>query len=271
MDDLVSLSKKAWASMSIAAQDELLLACCGTLREWREAKSRCPPRIAGYLGHLLNLESFAEKELSDPERRIREQEFVQKNAGHPISIRLQRAVQRRERVSVTGEEPDIFAKMESPKIANQKTAHNSIVTTSRSSGSSWTRRLVSRFFPPYEVSFTEDAARDFLARNAFLSQSLITNEVLSVIKTEADKTVYSIRIDGLKPEHLALVIITNVVSRHLASGTHHIYRGVLSAMGQDLLKVWNAAVKEMLERGFCSEAEAREDLDWIKQQIKEMG
>ncbi len=66
----------------------------------------------------------------------------------------------------------------------------------------------------------------------------------------AEQTVYSIRIDGMKPDQLALILICNVLGRYLSCGQHHTYRGVLSTIGHDMLELWAKAIATLRERGY---------------------
>jgi len=132
------------------------------------------------------------------------------------------------------------------------------------------KKLIWKFIPPYEVKLTVEEARAFLRQKAESCRSIVEPEVIALAK-DAEKTVYSVRIDRMKPDHLALLLITNVLGKHIGSGSHHIYRGVLSMVGKDMLKVWHSAQNAMLERGYSSEQEVNEDNQWIQEQIEGVG
>src|SRR5688572_1005813 len=102
------------------------------------------------------------------------------------------------------------------------------------------RSLLWKVFAPYEVRLTVAQIKTFLANAAGPSLALIEPTAVSLAR-EAEKTVYSVRIDHMKPDHLALLLITNVVGNSIGSGSHHTYRGVLNAVGTDMLAVWSAA------------------------------
>jgi hypothetical protein len=130
--------------------------------------------------------------------------------------------------------------------------------------------LLWKVFSPYEVRLTVAEAKAFLAKSAGASRSLIEPAVVSLAR-DAEKTIYSVRIDHMKPDHLALLLITNVVGNQIGSGSHHTYRGVLNGLGTDLLAIWNGAQQALLERGYASEAEVAKDNQWIQQQIRDAG
>lgn len=126
------------------------------------------------------------------------------------------------------------------------------------------RKMLWKLFPPFEVKLTIEEIKSFLGAHAFLSQSIIEPVAVALAK-DAERTIYSIRIDGMKPDRLALLLITNVIGEQLACGQHHVYRGTLSMIGRDMLKVWTTAVSTLKERGYYTEAEAEEDIKWIKE------
>jgi len=132
------------------------------------------------------------------------------------------------------------------------------------------QKLIWKFFPPYEVKTTLEETRAFLGQTAELCRSIIEPEVTALVR-DAEKTMYSVRIDRIKPDHLALLLTTNVLGKQIGSGSHHTYRGVLGMEGKDMLKVWHAAQEAMLERGYASEQEVAEDNKWIQEQIKGAG
>jgi len=127
-----------------------------------------------------------------------------------------------------------------------------------------------RVFPPYEVRLTVEEVKAFLEGTAGPCRSVIEPAVLALAKN-AEKTVYTIRIDGMKPERLALLLTTNVIGQHLGSGWHHTYRGVLGIVGRDMLSVWHSAQRRMLDRGYISDEEMTEDNQWVQEQIKAAG
>lgn len=134
------------------------------------------------------------------------------------------------------------------------------------------QKLLWKLFPPYEVKLTVEEVKAFFKQREGLglSNSIIEPQVLALAK-DAGKVVYTIRIDRMKPDQLALILITNVLGQHLGSGQHHIYRGVLSMTGNDMLALWHQVQSELLKRGYCSEAEVEKDNRWVREQIKGAG
>jgi len=132
------------------------------------------------------------------------------------------------------------------------------------------RKLLWKLFTPYEVELTVEAVQEFLIQHAGLCKDIVEPAVMSLAR-EAEKTVYSIRINNMKPEQLALILITNVVGNYLGSGRYHTYRAVLGMVGSDMFKLWNVAQNVMLKSGYCTEAEIAEDNAWLRKQVQQAG
>lgn len=75
----------------------------------------------------------------------------------------------------------------------------------------------------------------------------------------------------MKPDQLALILISNVIGEELQSGSHHVYRGVLNMIGNDMRAVWGSVQRELLARGYCDEAEVAKDNEWLSRQINQGG
>ena len=95
--------------------------------------------------------------------------------------------------------------------------------------------------------------------------------VVDAVVADADKTISSIKDDGLSARTLTCLLISNVLSVELTSGKHHTYRGVLSANGDRLLGLWDYAVEQQKQSGYYDEEEAKNDLKWIRDEIKTVG
>jgi hypothetical protein len=93
----------------------------------------------------------------------------------------------------------------------------------------------------------------------------------SELAKNKESTLYSIREEGMKTNHLALLLITNTLGEQISSGTHHVYRGVLGIIGRDMLKVFQIAVHTMKEKGYYTDQEAEKDMQWVNEQIKKAG
>lgn len=94
--------------------------------------------------------------------------------------------------------------------------------------------------------------------------------MVGVIKKNPQYAVNTIR-GGVPPRQYVYATVVNVIGDMLESGRCSVYRGVLSMQGQDLLRVHDNCVDELIKIGH----EPAEDLEQLKrdirQRIKEAG
>ncbi len=88
---------------------------------------------------------------------------------------------------------------------------------------------------------------------------------------DTERVLYSLQEDKITPRNLILLLITNAIAEVLPTGHYHIYRGVLGLEGQNMLKLYDYAVNELEKNGYHSPEAAKEDKDWIREQIKDVG
>lgn len=114
-------------------------------------------------------------------------------------------------------------------------------------------------------------ALDDLERSATNAAfSTIKHDVQTLIR-DADKTANSIQVDGMSPEGLAALIMSNIIQNHLCSGNYHIYRGVLTSGGEQLLQLWDFVIESMAKTGVHAQEEADDEKHWIRTEIKKVG
>ncbi len=131
-------------------------------------------------------------------------------------------------------------------------------------------KVVGKLFPPYEVKVTCQDINTLLKTDDGLCIDIVRRDALMLAK-DADKTVYSIRINGLKPDQLALTLIFNVLVRNLEGGWYHVYRGTLGMEGCDMLRLWHKTAKEMIKRGYSTEEEYAIDAEGLNREIRLVG
>ena len=127
------------------------------------------------------------------------------------------------------------------------------------------------FFRPKEVKDVLAAINAAEMEEGAEGLRHIKRFVVQEVVEDAAKTKFSIKNDGLSARTLTFLLITNVLSRHLTSGQYHIYRGILSGVGHELLELWNYAVRQQQRSGHYSEEDAKKDLKWMKDQIEKVG
>ena len=125
-------------------------------------------------------------------------------------------------------------------------------------------------FAPSEVRWISEEISYFFRCNEFIFGDSCKLSALRMAK-DADRAKYSIRVNQMKPKQLALLLITNVAWNELASGNNHIYRGVLSVMGKEYLRIFKVALSSSLELGYIDSDEYRDDLKKLEIAINEMG
>lgn len=88
---------------------------------------------------------------------------------------------------------------------------------------------------------------------------------------DKEKTSISINEDDLSPRTLVFLLITNVIQSILPLGKYHIYRGILSMRGDDLLRLWDYSTKQLTELGYYTSEQSEEDRKWMRDQVKKAG
>jgi hypothetical protein len=99
---------------------------------------------------------------------------------------------------------------------------------------------------------------------------LVKDAVRDQLK-DRDRTRASIEEDGLSPDGLVYLLISNVTNAQLCSGQHHIYRGVLSITGKELLAAFTKASEMMVQCGVHSREDHERDMRNLKKEIAEVG
>lgn len=72
----------------------------------------------------------------------------------------------------------------------------------------------------------------------------------------AEIVIQRVRVEHMQPDELALIIISNRLAVHLSSGAYHVYRVLLSMVGQDMRALHSRVLETMVSRGYLSEVEA---------------
>lgn len=130
-------------------------------------------------------------------------------------------------------------------------------------------RCVWDFFRCSEVRWIRAAISDFFSRNHLTEDALV--RLCLKAGSNADKAKYSIRVDGLKPQQIALIIIGNVAFSELVSGTHHVYRGVLSQVGKEYMRIFRQAGVESVNLGFDTKENVERDIEELQDIINRIG
>jgi hypothetical protein len=123
-------------------------------------------------------------------------------------------------------------------------------------------KILSRIFKPKEV-------RDTIFALNSLSQCFeqcwgfreVSAAVRRLLVKHPDRTRRSLILDGRAPLELALMLIRNRCIEELRSGRNYIhsYRGRLTMHGSNFRPIYEAATREMVERGYMTVDQAEEE------------
>lgn len=134
--------------------------------------------------------------------------------------------------------------------------------------------MLKRLFKPEEVKAALralDIVRERTSNGVWgLAWGLIENDIRKIIVNQADKTVAFIKEDKHSPETLVHLLMTNVLAEKLGTHEYQMYRQLLSMAGSFMLPLWDYAVEQLLESGFCDKAKADKEKQWIRDQIKKI-
>ena len=131
------------------------------------------------------------------------------------------------------------------------------------------RRIIWKLFSPPEVKSALEAIDQCLA-DAGVCRPIVLRDARAVASC-AEMVVQRVRVERMRPDELALVILSNRLAEHLCSGTYHVHRGVLNIVGIDMRSLHSRVLEIMVSRGYLSEAAAKEDLALVRKEIKEVG
>ena len=100
--------------------------------------------------------------------------------------------------------------------------------------------------------------------------SSVNDKVLELLN-DSGKTVASIREDGLDPNALVHLLVTNVANSKLCSGENHVYRGTLSAAGDAVLSAFVYSSNMLVQYGVQNKEKHRSDVESLKHEMKSIG
>jgi hypothetical protein len=121
------------------------------------------------------------------------------------------------------------------------------------------KALLHKILPPREVRETIYHIDDFLKANAVLSKTVLRRKAVK-LAMETEKTVTFITRQYHQPEHLALLLITNVIGEIIAGKK---FKKENKNMARDMLAMWDIATEQMREKRYYSTIEYQRDCDWI--------
>lgn len=121
------------------------------------------------------------------------------------------------------------------------------------------KAILHKIFPPPEVRDTINHIKEFLKQNASFSREVVQFKAIRLAR-QTEKTVNFISKQYHHPEHLALLLITNVISNEIV---HKKYKKGQKIMARDMLRLWDIATEQMRDKQYYSSLEYRKDCEWI--------
>jgi hypothetical protein len=114
-----------------------------------------------------------------------------------------------------------------------------------------------------EVFFLLDA-------NKYHCKQLIESECFRILK-QWKKEISDALAEGMTTKEFAAYLMFDAISAELASGSHHVYRGVLSSNGTILLQDAMNTIKQLLSMGLVDASKITLLTDEITNLVKEAG
>ena len=132
-------------------------------------------------------------------------------------------------------------------------------------------KIIKRIFAPKEVKVTlniiEELSLEWGYTQAFRE---IRSEIERSILDDYKNVVSQVK-DGASARQLIYFSIAFFAARCVKSGRYHIWTGVLTGIGSDLLSLFDMAIDRLLESGAISEKEAKEQKAGIREIIEYVG
>ena len=114
------------------------------------------------------------------------------------------------------------------------------------------------------------ALREIEANDDIPGLHIIKDKLLTLIADDK-RTTASLVEDRLNPKGLIYLLITNVAYAELGTGRYHVYRGVLSMSGQQLLSAFIFSSERMIEHGVHDRVSHEFDLADLRKELSQIG
>jgi len=105
----------------------------------------------------------------------------------------------------------------------------------------------------------------------FLAYPNVAGEAKQLLLARRDGFAQHLRDGNATARLTALVLFRKVAGDLVTSGHYHIYRGLLSTIGEGLLGIFDYAEDELVKVGHTDAEAAAKDKAGVRQNIKEMG
>lgn len=100
--------------------------------------------------------------------------------------------------------------------------------------------------------------------------NLIENSLKKELK-DKDKLIYTIEKEKASYTDVIWILISNLTSDLLITGKYHLYRGLLTHTGNELLKLFLLSIEKLHESNFYNDDKVHSEKKWIFDNIKILG
>lgn len=105
----------------------------------------------------------------------------------------------------------------------------------------------------------------------FTSFRIIRNNTEKIILKNKGIIKEIMNENDISPERTAYSWINNIAGDLLESGKHHLYRGVLSQTGEELLQIFDLTTNELVTLDDMTEEKGKQQKENIRENIKRIG
>jgi hypothetical protein len=104
-----------------------------------------------------------------------------------------------------------------------------------------------------------------------IASTFVAGKAKLILKSDKKKTNASIDEDKLSYRGLASLVMSNVIFNELASGQHHVYRGVLNANGKSMRFLWGRICELLVQEELSSQHEIEQETRDLDEAIRKCG
>jgi len=131
-------------------------------------------------------------------------------------------------------------------------------------------KFLKKLFAPKEVRAALGVLDEANYKFNSTAFQLVRNQVEEIILARPKEFARVIQ-KGNTPRQWVYSSIANRAGDHVESGQHHFYRGALNPLGEDLLRLFDSAVDELVRLGAVDADNAETQKVAIRESIKSAG
>jgi len=132
-------------------------------------------------------------------------------------------------------------------------------------------KWIKELFLPAEVKVIINLIKQFLKEHPSLGTQEIEKQTINIFIKNKEDTVKSVTVYKKNPNMLMLSAMIRVIEHNLRYGNLYQYRGFLNFQGEEIFKLSNIVINEMLKNKFTSEKEANDYKKILIEIIKNNG